>query len=226
LLANVTTIANGNYEGVVDGTFSLFIDESYSNDMDLNMSATDMVDALSLIPNVEFNVSTYQGVLTVDNFEYYVYQYNLTLHSPTYFGHQNANNYDLQLLSQNLSGSYSVQIKDLEEPQEDNSRLRPIEVSFNDQVYSDNSIKFLSIEPLIMDTLEPKNGPYSGNTRVSIKLSNLNLIESWLYSASIRCVFYDSEVPGRIKDFSSIECVTPPYFSYERAIVPVRLRMY
>lgn len=78
-----------------------------------------------------------------------------------------------------------------------------VEISLNNQQYSDDNNVFYYYRPPYLFDINPREGPVSGGTRVIAIGSNFR------ETANITCKFHETEVPGRYLSSSEIECFAP-----------------
>ena len=80
-----------------------------------------------------------------------------------------------------------------------------VEITLNNQEYSDNGVIFYYFRPPQVYDIVNKEGPTSGNTTVYAVGANFR------NSTYIKCKFDDIVVDGEYIDHSHIKCVSPPY---------------
>lgn len=79
-----------------------------------------------------------------------------------------------------------------------------VEITLNNQQYSDDENKFSFYKPPLLFDISPREGPVSGGTRVILVGAN------FADTNKIRCKFNETVVIGKFLQSSEIECVSPP----------------
>jgi IPT/TIG domain len=78
-----------------------------------------------------------------------------------------------------------------------------VEITLNNQQYSDDNNIFNYYRPPYLFDTNPREGPVSGGTKVIAIGSNFR------ETANITCKFNETEVPGKYLSSSEIECIAP-----------------
>lgn len=82
-------------------------------------------------------------------------------------------------------------------------REAEIEITLNNQQYTDDNITFHYYKPPYIFDLDPLQGPTTGNSTVIVRGTNFK------DTADIRCRFGDKEVPGKFISKHNVECHSP-----------------
>ena len=82
-------------------------------------------------------------------------------------------------------------------------RETAVEVTLNDQDYTDDGIKYRYYKPPFLFDAEPSQGPVSGGTRVTVVGSNFN------NTGNLTCKFGRKEVAAEFVSSSEIRCAAP-----------------
>ena len=91
----------------------------------------------------------------------------------------------------------------------------PVEVTLNDQQYSDNNVIFYYYHPPYTYYISPKIGPVSGGTVVRVMGGNLE------DTGIVRCKFGEKLGKGRFISKNELECISPPV--EKPCVVPLRV---
>ena len=84
-------------------------------------------------------------------------------------------------------------------------RETPVELTINDQQYTDDNTIYHYYKPPFLFDVQPPVGPVEGNTTVTVVGSNFN------NTGNITCKFGHQEVKAKLKSSSEIECTSPPF---------------
>lgn len=100
-------------------------------------------------------------------------------------------------------------------------RVNPIQLTFNDQEWTNNGIPFYYYQPPYTLELEPNFGALEGGTNVTVYGAN------FYDSKQIKCRFDDAVVEGHYIDATRIWCLSPPanhsgYADFSMAIIEDR----
>eukprot|EP00824_Muranothrix_gubernata_P008912 TRINITY_DN2148_c0_g1_i1.p1 TRINITY_DN2148_c0_g1~~TRINITY_DN2148_c0_g1_i1.p1 ORF type:complete len:1639 (+),score=352.12 TRINITY_DN2148_c0_g1_i1:139-5055(+) len=93
-----------------------------------------------------------------------------------------------------------------------------LEITLNNQQYTDDEVKFHYYRPPMVYEIDPAIGPTAGGTKVYIIGSNFN------NTGKIKCKFGSIVVPGTFINVNNILCVSPP--AEKPGYVPLQLSMY
>ena len=91
----------------------------------------------------------------------------------------------------------------------------PVEVTLNDQQYSDDKVLFYYYHPPYTYYISPKIGPVSGGTVIRVMGGNLE------DTGIVKCKFGDKLGKGRFISKNELECISPPV--EKPCVVPLRV---
>ena len=91
----------------------------------------------------------------------------------------------------------------------------PVEVTLNDQQYSDDNVLFYYYHPPYTYYISPKIGPVSGGTVIRVMGGNLE------DTGIVKCKFGDKLGKGRFISKNELECISPPV--EKPCVVPLRV---
>lgn len=80
-----------------------------------------------------------------------------------------------------------------------------VEITLNNQQYTDDFNKFFYYHPPFVYEINPRRGPVAGNTTVTIIGSHFK------DTGDIHCKFNQTVVEGKFIDSNTLKCVSPKY---------------
>ena len=203
---NATTVVEGSY-APLGGTFKLKVGNENSSDLRHNASLNEVSEKLMELSNVKLvNLSRMEGVIQFQGKEYYGCSWNVTF--TELYDYQFLGQVDFGIYKGALDSENSIMLQELRSVPiytdrnhdyletntfyEDRLIDGPtvdVEVTFNGQQYTSNSIRFHVIRPIQLLFLQPLYGPYSGGTLVTITIQPIESTVSELIGTDVRCKF-------------------------------------
>ncbi|KAF0700134.1 Aste57867_9322 [Aphanomyces stellatus] len=197
--ANVTTLINGTY-APLSGTFQLGLNTAATPAMAFNAPGATVATAIQALPNVGA-VAVSPIAALANGFQWQVTfqdtwraSYAANLHAivpqTSLLGGTNASVGFWPLVD-----TYGLQL--------------PLFVTTNGQDYVDTHLVFTYHEMIVVDSLDPLNGPTSGGTIVTVILAAQSMAFGLLQSVS--CRFDAQVVAGVVVTSNQIQCPSPAH---------------
>lgn len=95
------------------------------------------------------------------------------------------------------------------------SKGTTVEVTLNNQQYTDDKVQYSYYTPPYIFDVEPRQGPVKGNTEVTLVGTN------YKDTSTIKCMFGDQIVTGKFISVHKVKCVSPPHGKAE--FVPIKV---
>jgi hypothetical protein len=212
---------DGTYQELNSGSFIVKI-EGESTDV-ISYNANDIVVANKLLAlNTKINNITVverSGVIDHYGRLYLGKEWNIT------FDWVIAEHYEgiihVQVDANTITSSDSIVIT--RELQKGHGPYIPVDISFDQQHYTESRLLLEFIEPISLRTIYPTHGPYSGNTLIAITINEIHRVEQSLMSYEPYCLFGSAEVPARFISSTAIQCITPPHSLLEGGEEAIRI---
>ena len=92
-----------------------------------------------------------------------------------------------------------------------------VEITLNDQQYTDDAVKFYWYKPPNLFSGNPLEGPVTGGTEVTLTGTNFE------NTTTLQCKFGDNVVPAHYVSESEITCIAPPSSDLTPGTVPLTM---
>ncbi|RHY58541.1 hypothetical protein DYB30_007255, partial [Aphanomyces astaci] len=195
---NVTTVQSGSY-APLGGSFQLTWNKTQSSGpIAFNAANSTIAAALQLLPGVG-TVMVGPRLSLVSG-----YQWQVTfMDSWKMANASNLRNLELQgglLTGTNATMTWTPIVDSL-------GVKVPLFITTNGQAFVDTSLMFTYHDEIVLDSMDPLNGPVNGSTTVTITLAPQSMTLS--LNQSVYCRFGVSIVTGSVLNATRLECISP-----------------